>query len=171
MKLFCHSLLLEYCQVLGKRKEGMDQLNVWFLKSSTLHDVAGDPVAGGVAHELSMLEQRYDATKKHPMLSYLPHKLAEFVGDNFHQQLNLQTSDLQAGNPPRWTVAGLNWILVNCLVPQKRGNHLYTFGVIEWQSDLCEGAPRAKCYKIQTFHNSHIHVTLCNMTFHDKIMS
>ena len=124
--------------------EGQYHLDVWFLQSTTLVD--GRP---------------YWATKKHSTLRYLPLALAEFIGNNFRDQLNLPQHFKGGSNAPQamWKVSELNFILLNCLVrnPQN-GGHLHVFTVLEWESDLCAGAPKARCCTLQKFRGKYVQV-------------
>ena len=83
----------------------------------------------------------YQYRKAHPVLRWLPTKLAEWAGDNLGVQL---------GIPPKrsnnWTAQELNAILLNNIVEQRNGTHLGTFGCIQWESDLYIGRPKARCY-------------------------
>jgi len=79
----------------------------------------------------------------HPVLRFLPSKLAEFIGENYAESL---------GIPPKrdrlkWNVEELNAILMNNLVMPRHGKgHLQTFGRIQWECDLFNGRPSARCY-------------------------
>jgi hypothetical protein len=53
--------------------------------------------------------------------------------------------DVRFFNADGWTVGELNAILDNNLVPGTRG-HLRTFGCIQWESELFNGRPKARCY-------------------------
>ena len=72
----------------------------------------------------------------HPILRFLPSKLAEFIGENYAKTL---------GIPPKrdrlkWNVEELNAILMNNLVMPRHGKgHLQTFGRIQWECDLFNG--------------------------------
>ena len=77
----------------------------------------------------------------HPILRWLPSKLAEWIGDNFSQSLNIAPK----ANADKWDVGELNDILENNLVAGATG-HLRTFGCIEWECELFNGRPKARCY-------------------------
>jgi hypothetical protein len=80
--------------------------------------------------------------KSHPIVRWLPSKLAEWIGENYGQQLQI---------PPKrnleWTAGELNAILENNLVPSHNGKgQLRTFGCIQWECELYSGRPKARCY-------------------------
>jgi hypothetical protein len=77
----------------------------------------------------------------HPILRWLPTKLAEWIGDNYGNTLGIPARIHQDG----WQVGELNHILENNLVPGTKG-HLRTFGAIQWESELFNGRPKARCY-------------------------
>jgi hypothetical protein len=70
---------------------------------------------------------------------HLPHKLAEFIGNNYAAELGIH----KAGSV--FTVAELNGILRDHIVSDRLGKQLHTFGAIEWEHEDFEGRPRAKC--------------------------
>jgi hypothetical protein len=84
----------------------------------------------------------YPYRKSHPIVRWLPTKLAAWIGENFGQQLQI---------PPKrnleWTAGELNAILENNLVPSHNGKgQLRTFGCIQWECELYSGRPKARCY-------------------------
>ena len=83
----------------------------------------------------------YKYRKAHPILRWLPSKLAEWIGDNYSMELRIPPKIDRA----KWSVAELNAILENNLVPCT-GGHLRTFGVIQWECELFNGRPKARCY-------------------------
>ena len=83
----------------------------------------------------------YQYREAHPILRWLPSKLAEWIGDNYGAALGIPPKQHADG----WTVGELNAILDNNLVPGTHG-HLRTFGCIQWESDLFNGRPKARCY-------------------------
>ena len=98
-------------------------------------------VGGGPDQGQSGEWVNYPYRAAHPILRWLPSKLAEWIGDNYGAAL---------GIPPRndaaaWSVGELNAILENNLVPGTKG-HLRTFGAIQWESELFNGRPKARCY-------------------------
>ena len=83
----------------------------------------------------------YQYRKAHPILRWLPTKLAEWLAENMQSELQI---------PPKqdaqWTVAELNSILANHLVPNRDGGHLRTFTTLQWECDDYLGRPKARCY-------------------------
>ena len=84
----------------------------------------------------------YPFRKSHPIIRWLPSKLAAWIGENFGQELQI---------PPKqdvkWTAGELNAILENNLVPSHGGKgQLRTFGCIQWECELYSGRPKARCY-------------------------
>ena len=90
---------------------------------------------------------RYKWRKAHPLLQYLPTKLAEYLGDALSDLLNI---------PPRtnaeWTVEELNEIILNCVVAQSDGNHLEPWREIQWECDAFRGVSTARCCPTPFFH-------------------
>ena len=76
----------------------------------------------------------------HPVLRWLPTKLAEWIGSNLCEEL---------GIPPKrgslWTASELNAIIIGNIVCGPHG-HLHTFGTIQWECELFHGRPKARCY-------------------------
>ena len=85
----------------------------------------------------------YAYRTSHPVLRWLPTKLAEWIGANLCEELNIP--DKQG---PLWTAAELNAIIISNLVGGPHG-HLHTFGCIQWENELFNGRPKAslaRCY-------------------------
>jgi hypothetical protein len=82
--------------------------------------------------------------------------LAEYIGENYKVQLQIPDSYKVRG---QWTVPGLNSILMDYVVSHD-GKHLKTFGVLEWESELCEGTPKARCCCLTKFHHKKVQVFL-----------
>ena len=76
----------------------------------------------------------------HPLLQFLPQKLAEWLAKNMSEELNLPDPG------DEWSSEALNNILIHCLVSNRRGNNLHTFQCVEFESDLYRGVMRARCY-------------------------
>ena len=71
----------------------------------------------------------YPYRKSHPILRWLPSKLAAWISENFEQELRIPPKREQ-----EWTVGELNGILENNLVPNHGGKgQLQTFGCIQWE--------------------------------------
>ncbi len=82
----------------------------------------------------------YEFRTAHPVLRWLPTKLAEWISANLSDELSIPVK-----NEDKWTAAELNSILINNVVCGSHG-HLRTFGGIKWECDLYNGRPKARCY-------------------------
>ena len=79
----------------------------------------------------------------HPVLRWLPTKLAEWIGENLQDRLGFPDKADQRAEPGTgWTPAELNHILHAHVVD----GALTTFGCVEWESQLFRGVMRARCY-------------------------
>ncbi len=81
----------------------------------------------------------------HPVLRWLPTKLAEWIGDSekLQDELGIPNKADQRAEPGcGWTPAELNHILQAHVVD----GALSTFERVEWESDLCKGVMSARCY-------------------------
>ena len=123
--------------------EGIHHLDVFLLQSASVID--GEP---------------YWAAKRNPDLRFLPLALAEFIGDNFHNKLKLPESFKSGPTGPqtKWKVSELNFILLNCLVGNQDGCHLHVFTLLEWESELCAGVPKARCSTLKKFRGKYVQV-------------
>ncbi len=71
----------------------------------------------------------YVYRRSHPLLHFLPQKLAEWIAHNYAVELNV---------PPRpdpsrpWSTATLNRILQTCIVSDSRGINIHTFHTVEF---------------------------------------
>lgn len=83
----------------------------------------------------------YPYRKAHPILRWLPSKLAQFLAETMQVELRIP-----AKQDARWTVEELNSILAKNLVPGRDGCHLRTFTTLEWECDDYRGRPKARCY-------------------------
>ena len=103
----------------------------------------------------SRVTRTYPYRKAHPILRWLPSKLA----DNAEYQVapSQYLAETMAADQPdlgipvkqgaKWTVAELNSILAKNLVPGQDGNHLLTFSTLQWESDDYRGRPKALYYR------------------------
>ncbi len=84
----------------------------------------------------------YEFRTSHPVLCWLPTKLAKWIGANLPEEL-LIPDKIEV----RWTAAELNNILLNNVVwgPHK---HLRTFGSTIWESNLFNKRPKTRCYPL-----------------------
>jgi len=70
-------------------------------------------------------------------------KLAKFIGENYASELGIPLKTDRS----KWNPAELNAILKQNLVPCRHGaGHLRTFGCIQWEWELFNGRPKARCY-------------------------
>jgi hypothetical protein len=85
---------------------------------------------------------QYPYRRNHPLLQFLPLKLAEWITNNLADELRMRPASVDG-----WSSAQLNHILTSCLVSDRRGNNLHTFHTVEFEeSDLYRGVMRARCY-------------------------
>ena len=112
-------------------------LDIMLLKQQFLR-VSGQAVNQARQHQ----PVEYVYCSSHPMLQFLPQKLAEWIANNHAEDLNV---------PPRpdpskpWSTATLNRILQTCIVSDSRGINIHTFQSAEFESDLYRGVMRARC--------------------------
>ena len=104
---------------------GAPSLDVMLLKQQ-LFSASGD-----------RLTFHYAFRQHHPLLQFLPLKLAEWLAKNMSDELNL---------PDSRDAADLNNILIHCLVSNRRGDNLHTFQCVEFESDLYRGVMQAQCF-------------------------
>ena len=83
---------------------------------------------------------QYAYRQHHPLLQYLPQKLAEWLAKNMSEELNLPD------HADEWSSDALNNILIHCLVSNRRGDNLHTFQCVEFESDLYRGVMRSRCF-------------------------
>ena len=90
----------------------------------------------------------------HPMLCWLPTKLAEWIWENLQEELGFpDKADKLAEPGTDGTAAELNSILHSHVV----NGELTSFGCVEWESDLFRGVMHARCYPFdipkRSFHS------------------
>ena len=86
----------------------------------------------------------YVYRSSHPMLQFLPQKLAEWIANNYAEELNVP---LRPDLSQPWSTATLNRILQTCLVSDRKVINIYTFQTVEFESDLYSGVMHTGCYK------------------------
>jgi len=123
---------------------GKERLDVHLLKPSRLEVVQEqlqeDMCEADIADQARWIECKYRTS--HPIIRWLPTKLAAWIGDNYGQELGIPPMRGQ-----KWTAGELNAILLHNLVPSNGGaGQLRTFGCIEWESEHYSGRPKARCY-------------------------
>ena len=74
----------------------------------------------------------------HPVLRYLPMKLAQYLGDNYQKELHIPKKK----DKVKWSTGELNDILLHNL----GSDMMKTFGCIQWEHDKLIGKPKARCY-------------------------
>ena len=123
---------------------GKECLDVHLLKPARLDVLPGQPdvVCADDGQPAGPAWLEYPFRKSHPIIRWLPSKLAAWIGENFGHELQI---------PPKrdlkWTAGELNAILENNLVPSHGGKgQLRTFGCIQWECELYSGRPKARCY-------------------------
>ena len=124
---------------------GCVRLDINLLKPSRLEFLqdSGQPltVPDQQASSVNWLEYVYRTA--HPVLRWLPTKLAEYIGENLQDVLGFpDKADKRAQHGSGWTPAELNSILQNHVV----NGALTSFGCVEWESELFRGTMRARCY-------------------------
>jgi hypothetical protein len=82
----------------------------------------------------------YEFRRAHPVLRWLPTKLAEWIGANLSDALLIPDK-----KEDKWTASELNDIILHHVVRGPHG-HLRTFSGIKWECDLFNGRPKALCY-------------------------
>jgi hypothetical protein len=141
-------LSISVLQVVGRlgRRRGKEDIKIHLLKPAWF---AVDPLYSIPPHMTAYIVQddrqdpgeeylTYAYRTSHPVLRWLPTKLAEWIGANFCEELNIP--DKQG---PLWTAAELNAIIIGTLVGGPHG-HPRTFGCIQWENQLLSGRPKAR---------------------------
>ena len=135
-------------QAAGRRGRGRQDIDLHLLKpakfrpdpdwdlppadiDSVVHDEELDPVSEWMT---------YEYRTAHPVLRWLPTKLAEWIGANHSDDLRIPDKA-----EDKWSATELNNIILNNIVRGSHG-HLRTFGGIKWECDLFNGRPKARCY-------------------------
>ena len=108
-------------------------LDIMLLKQQYL-SVAGQAANPARQHPPQAVEYLY--RNSHPMLQFLPQKLAEWIANNYSEELNVPPGPDQS---KRWSTATLNRILQTCLVSDSRGINVDTFQTVDFESDLYRG--------------------------------
>ena len=124
--------------MLGQGHDSAPALDIMLLKQQLLS------VSGQVA-DLARQHQTvtYMYSTSHPMLQFLPQKLAEWIANNYAEELNVP---LRPDPTQPWSTATLSRILQTCLVSDRKGHNIHTFQTVEFESDLYCGVMRARCY-------------------------
>jgi hypothetical protein len=137
-----------FLQAVGRRGRGRQDIDLHLLKPARFRPEPGwalpPAVSDRVIHD-DVLDPApewisYEYRTTHPVLRWLPTKLAEWIGANLSEELLIPDKI-----EDKWTAAELNSILLNNVVQGPYG-HLHTFGGIQWECDLFNGRPKARCY-------------------------
>ena len=137
-----------FLQAVGRRGRGRQDIDIHLLKPARFRpdsEWALPPdVRDGVVHN-EVLDPEpawmsYEFRTAHPVLRWLPTKLAEWIGANLSDELRIPDK-----NEDKWKAEELNSILINNVVCGSHG-HLRTFGGIKWECELFNGRPKARCY-------------------------
>ena len=137
---------MEYCvQANSKQSTGCVRLDINFLKPSRIelqaHQLSQVLHCGSLSSSPAWLEYAYRTS--HPVLRWLPTKLAEWIGENLQEALGFpDKADGRASPGTGWTPDELNHILQEHVVD----GTLTTFGCVEWESEMFRGVMRARCY-------------------------
>jgi len=146
-------------QARGTRAGGKEVLDIHLLKPARFlaegqladqdamlfHEDQARPGAPSGSESEEWVEYPYRTA--HPIIRWLPSKLAEWIAENKRIDLGIAPKQGQ-----KWSVKELNDILLNNLVECKSPNkgegtgHLRTFGAVQWENDLFNGRPKARCY-------------------------
>ncbi len=109
----------------------------------------------------------YEFSTAHPILRWLPSKLAEWLAE-----IMLDELAIPAKQGAWYTVAHLNNILANNLVPNRDGGHLRTFMTLQREHDDYRGLPKARCYPFDLdghrfcWQNPQVCYTICYVLVH-----
>jgi hypothetical protein len=120
-------------------------LDIMLLKQQYL-SVSGH--AANPARQHPPVEYLYRSS--HPMLQFLPQKLAEWIANNYSEELNVP---LRPDPSKPWSAATLNRILQTCIVSGSRRINIHTFQTVEFESDLYRGVMLARCYPFNMEHH------------------
>ena len=113
-----------------KDRSGAGSLDLELLKPFRVSAVAPERIERSAPPDCVLLEYAY--RKHHPVLQYLPTKLAEWIGENIQDELGFPDKK----DPNKWSVSELNNILKTHVVCDWNGCLLQTFGCLEWESEL-----------------------------------
>ena len=138
----------------GSVRLNLDLLKPWRMLAVPDHN-HGPSLHHASQKQPPQLWLEYAYRKHHPILQWLPTKLAEWIANNMQDELGFpDKADARRG----WTPAELNSILQNHVVRDRNGCGLVTFGCVEWESELYRGIMRARCYPWNMpkhrFHNT-----------------
>jgi hypothetical protein len=127
----------------GRRGRGRKDIDIHLLKPARFRpdpEWAVPPAdRDGIVHDEDLDQEpewiTYEFRKAHPVLRWLPTKLAEWIGANLSEALLIPDK-----KEDKWTAAELNDIILNNIVRSPHG-HLRTFGGIKWECYLFNRRP------------------------------
>ena len=145
-----------YVQATGRRGKGIDRYNVFLLKPYRfqVRRIRVDPEILAVS---SNADPKWISCRHRladHRLMYLPTILARFIVENLFDDLGLPDPPAVRSNDryvyrdkkgTEWSTSALNWVLQSVLVQANDGTQLAQVGIIEHESELCEGTPRIRC--------------------------
>ena len=141
-------------QLIRQGYESAPGLDIMLLKQQVLHVSRQASSSGSQAHPVQNIYR-----SSHPLLQFLPQKLAEWIADNLAEDLQLPPKPRQS---EPWSTAALNQILQTCFVSDSHGINIHTFTTVEFESDLYRGVMRARCYPFNLdrhrFHGRNVKV-------------
>ena len=114
--------------MLGQGHDSTPGLDIMLLKQ---HLLSVSRQAANLARQHPPVIYVYSTS--HPMLQFLPQKLAEWIANNYAEELNVP---LRPDLSQPWSTETLNRILQTCLVSDRKGINIHTFQTVEFESDL-----------------------------------
>jgi hypothetical protein len=132
VQFMCKRIIIRYGDRGAQGFHGAPSLDVMLLKPQVFS-------ASGANQNREQTFQ-YAYRQHHPLLQFLPLKLAEWLAKNMSDELNLPDSG------DEWGSEALNNILIHCLVSNRRGDNLHTYQCVDFESDLYRGVMRALCF-------------------------
>ncbi len=135
-------------QALGHCTRGTDDIDIHLLKPSRFMpdpDYVIPPALSDHAVQDDWLASSqnyvtYTYCTAHYVLWWLPTKLAEWIGSNLGDDLNIP-----AKQGDLWTEAELNAIITGNLMGGPHGN-IHTFSCKHWECEVFNGRPKVRCY-------------------------
>ena len=127
----------------GNHHRGKEVLDIHLLKAAA-HEAVAHPRLGLVPCTDDTRPEwvTYPYRNAHPILRWLPSKLAEWLSENLAEDFAIP-----AKHGDKWRVEEPNQILFKNLVSSgPSGGNIRTFGAIQWESELYRGRPEASCY-------------------------
>ncbi len=146
--------------MLGQGHDSAPGLDILLLKKQLLS------VSGQAADQARLHPPvTYVYRNSHPILQFLPQKLAGWIANNYAEELNVP---LRPDPTQPWSTATLNRILQTCLVSDRKGNNIHTFQTVEFESDLYSGVMCARRFPFNMEHHQFRgrNVKVCTYTWY-----